>query len=232
MRMVVLFDAVGTLIEPNPNVVSVYHALGQQHGSRLTTSEIGTRFRHLRKLVFGGQVERRSPPTLPTTGFASSDEIERQLWSKLVGELFDDVPLVRRDALFESLWDWFSAADHWSLFGDVKPCFEMLATAGYDIGIASNFDTRLLKICDALQPLPVAKWVFCSGALGYRKPDARFYEAIESAVFDHGPITMVGDDYQNDVAAPRLAGWSAVWLYRGNKPVDDATTTAPISTWS
>ena len=41
----VVFDAVGTLIEPAPPAAEVYAAVGRKYGSRLSVPEVAPRFR-------------------------------------------------------------------------------------------------------------------------------------------------------------------------------------------
>ena len=41
----VFFDAVGTLIHPEPSAATVYHSVGMRHGSRLDHATVKARFR-------------------------------------------------------------------------------------------------------------------------------------------------------------------------------------------
>jgi putative hydrolase of the HAD superfamily len=220
-RAVVLFDAVGTVIKPVPGIVEIYQELGAKHGSLLSRSEIKRRIGAARRKYF--QVgtnaseallpDKAMPADLP--GLVSSDALERKLWRQLVLDVFVELGPV--ESLFQELWEHFAQPQHWQVYDDVAPCWERLNANGFVLGLASNFDSRLLSISAAL--LPEAEFVFCSGPIGHRKPSPMFYREIENALSLSGPIEqprilMVGDDYENDCVAPKLAGWPAVWLNR------------------
>jgi putative hydrolase of the HAD superfamily len=220
-RAIVLFDAVGTVIKPVPGVIDVYHRLGAKHGSILDRHAIAQRIGAARRkhfqvgtIAFPSEVHSGTPPVDPP-GLISSDELELELWRRLIFDVFAE--LAPCEPLFQDLWGHFAQPDHWQLYDDVLPCWQRLSGQGFEIGLASNFDSRLLRIATHL--LPHAGFVFYSGQIGHRKPSPMFYRKIETALSSsESPtkpkILMVGDDYENDCAAPRLAGWSAVWLNR------------------
>lgn len=223
--MIVLFDAVGTVIKPEPDVNEVYYRLGIKYGSRLSRSAIGRRITESRRRIFnlGESAEARyaalSNPFQVPDELNSDDEIEREMWRQLVGDVFRD--LESPDELFDELWDHFERPEHWRVYADVEACWEELQRHGIEIGLASNFDSRLTSIAAMIGPLSSASFVFCSAQIGFRKPSPLFYQQVESAIRCVGDdpnrqlaILMVGDDFENDFVAPRLAGWNSVWLNR------------------
>ncbi|MGE0761025.1 MAG: HAD family hydrolase, partial [Pirellulaceae bacterium] len=162
---VVLFDAVGTLLFPDPPVAEAYFQAGRRHGSHLNRHEVRDRFQ--RSFTRSHQ------------GGCSSEVVERQRWQTIVAEVFDDVPTSNRDALFQELWSHFEAPPSWKLFDDVPGVWDELRRRGKQLGIASNFDARLITLCRTLAPLDTAERVFCSSQVGYCKPDHRFFLAIQ-----------------------------------------------------
>src|SRR5438067_2160826 len=78
----VAFDAVGTLIHPEPSAAEVYASIGRRFGSRLEVAEIRTRFR----AAFAEQevIDRAS-------GWVTSEERERHRWQDIVARVLDDV---------------------------------------------------------------------------------------------------------------------------------------------
>lgn len=222
---IVLFDAVGTVIEPIEPIVNVYHRLGLKYGSKLNRSLLSERIALARRNFFnvGESAQTRfadsenSAPLLAE--LESSDEIERELWKQLVFHVFED--LDSPNVLFDELWSYFETPENWRLFTDVEACWSELQMHGIEIGIASNFDSRLNSIVDQLVPISNADYLFCSSQVGFRKPSPLFFQQVHSAIECINPqskddlsIFMVGDDFQNDCVAPRLAGWDAVWLNR------------------
>lgn len=196
----ILFDAVGTLIYPDPPVADAYHAAGLRFGSRLSVDEIRQRF-------------HAALAKNQTCGEPTNEAKERDRWRRIVRSVFDDVE-EDREALFENLWQHFAHPQHWRAFDDVTALAD-LRTHGYRIGIASNFDDRLIRIAAAQPPLAICEATFVSSNVGFTKPDQRFFRAIEEQLsVDPLKIALIGDDEISDVQGATEAGWKAVRLNR------------------
>ena len=206
----VVFDAVGTLIQPNPSVSVAYHAIAARHGSRLTVSQISERFRR----AFRESESKRFLDDQPDcTRWQSNNAIEIARWRWIVNEVVTDVGDGER--CFTELWDHFAHPASWSCFDDVKETLSALADAGYRMAIASNFDSRLHAVCDENSALRPIEHRFVSSETGFRKPAPEFYSAVISHCGSPArEILMVGDDPEHDVAGPKTAGMQAVLLDR------------------
>lgn len=197
----VLFDAVGTLIEPDPPVAVAYESAARPLGSSLSVDEILRRFR----AAFARQ-ER-----LDATQFGgrTDEPRERRRWQTIVAEVFDDV--ADGEALFAALWRHFAEPESWRLCPGAADCWQELAARGLTLGVASNFDGRLESVCAGLEPLAGCRQLFISSRLGVRKPDPAFFAAIEAKLqIAPGRLLLVGDDLTNDYQAARAAGWQSV----------------------
>jgi len=205
----VVFDAVGTLIEPVPRVAVAYHDVGTRLGSRLDLEEVGRRFR----LAFRNS-ETDGFPNGPVAGsMVSSDAIEEARWRWIVGEVFTDVE--DRERCFRELWDHFAAHSSWRCFEDVGQAIARLRTAGFQLAVASNFDRRLHPVCDSLPDLNPIELRLVSAEVGYRKPAPEFYAAlIDRCACPPNQILMIGDSYEHDVQGPEAAGLRALHLER------------------
>lgn len=201
----VVFDAVGTLIRPEPAAAAAYHRAAQRYGSRLAGGEIARRF----KAAFARQ------ESLDAAGGAwrTDEQRERARWQAIVAEVLDDV--AEQAELFADLWRHFAEPAHWSLYGDVPAAWQALSASGVQLAVASNFDARLQPVWQELHPAAVGSPLFVSSQLGYRKPGRAFFEKIqrELGVLPER-ILMVGDDEANDYHAARSAGWQALLLAR------------------
>jgi putative hydrolase of the HAD superfamily len=217
----ILFDAVGTLIEPEPPVAAAYAAAGRRFGSSLSADDILPRFR----AAFARQ-ERRDAAY---AAGSASEAGERARWQAIVGEVFDDI--AEPEALFEALWLHFAQPEHWRLMPGAAVAWRRLAvwqsdTQQHDprrrgvprlVGIASNFDARLERVCAGLAPLAGTR-LFISSQLGHRKPYVAFFRAIESRLRlrpEH--LFLVGDDLANDYQGALAAGWQAVLVDRDDR---------------
>ena len=81
---------------------------------------------------------------------------------------------------------------------------------GTNVGVASNFDARLVDVIAAVLPEISADHVFASSLVGYRKPAIGFFRACERRLnLPPTAITLIGDDPANDVRGAEAAGWQA-----------------------
>ena len=119
------------------------------------------------------------------------------------------------DAIFETLWQHFAQPKNWELDPHVPTLWRRLASSGYRMAIASNFDDRLDDICRQILPLAESEFVFHSARLGVRKPGMSFFRRIEVEldVASH-ELLLVGDDLVADYGGAKAAGWQAIWLDR------------------
>jgi len=210
---IIVFDAVGTLLRPEPTVAEAYAAAGRNFGSQLTRVEIDVRFR----AVFAAEKQA----DLRDNAGRTDEPRERERWRAIVDAVFDDVPPTRHAALFESLWDHFARPANWRTFDDVGPTLSRLIAAGHTLAIASNFDSRLVPIAAALVPEISGERVFVSSLVGFRKPAADFFRACEIRLAEQGfatdRLTLIGDDVDEDFHGATAAGWNAILLDRDGR---------------
>jgi len=197
----VVFDVVHTLVEPWPNVAVAYHEAGRRHGVDLDPAVIQARFRSAwrRQEEFDAA---QAPP------FATSRGRELERWRRIVAEVFTGAD--GTDQLFVDLWDHFGRPEAWRPVPAGCALVQAARRAGLPVVLASNFDERLLRLADTVEPLTLAEHVFASSELGWRKPSSEFFRAVERRL-GVGPeqLLLVGDDPDLDVAAARRAGWHA-----------------------
>jgi putative hydrolase of the HAD superfamily len=202
----ILFDAVGTLLYPDPPVAEVYHAIARQFGSQLGPSEIRERFVAQLATEFSRGDTLRGPPT--------SESGEYQRWRRIVAAVLHDLPNAGGQP-FELLWRHFAQPSSWQLFADVPRTLATLDRRGFRLGIASNFDGRLHAIVRALPELAVSQRTFVSSEIGFSKPDPRFFAAVTAQLAARPEqILLVGDDRRNDFEGAIAAGWQAVLIER------------------
>ena len=134
---IILFDAVGTLIFPVPDVVAVYQEFGSQFGATLGPAEVEERISEAYRIHFleCAQVDSR---------LISSDALEKELWQRVVFHVFQESD--KKSELFNALWNHFARPDAWKVYPDVPEAIRRLKMCDSRIGIASNFDSRLKLI--------------------------------------------------------------------------------------
>jgi len=195
----VVFDVVGTLVEPWPPVAEAYAAAARQRGVVADPAVIRPRF-----AAAWRRQELLDAAAQPA--FATDRHRERARWRAIVEEVFPDCPQVT--GVFADLWDHFGRPAAWRPLPVGAGLLEQARAAGLDVALASNFDERLLAIAPALAPLAGAGHVFPSSELGWRKPAPEFFRAVERRLdLAAAELLLVGDDPELDLAAGRRAGW-------------------------
>jgi putative hydrolase of the HAD superfamily len=196
----VFFDAVGTLIHPEPSAVEAYTAVGHTFGSRLERAAIQERFR---------TAFRRQEEVDCDHGYRTDHAREVLRWRAIVGEVLDDV--TDREACFQALFDHFAKPAAWRCAGHAGAVLRELADRGYRLGLASNFDERLHAVIDGLAELQGIDLRVVSSEAGWRKPHPRFYQqVVNAAECPPDRILFVGDDVVNDHEGATAAGLAAV----------------------
>lgn len=201
----VLFDAVGTLIYPDPPVAEAYQAVARQWGLELDATEIARRFAGAFAVEFAGASGLSRPPTC--------EAFERDRWRRIVAAVL--IELSPADEAFGLLWRHFAQPASWRVFDDVDLTLKDLARRDLPVGIASNFDGRLHAIVSGLPALSACRRTFVSSEIGFSKPDPRFFAAVESRLgLPPEQILLVGDDRVNDYEGALAAGWQALLVER------------------
>ncbi len=209
----VVFDAVGTLIHPEPPAAVVYADVGGRHGSRLRADEIAPRFRAAFDREEAHDREH---------GFCTSEAREWERWRRIVADVLDDV--TDREACFRELFSYFSRPEAWQCDPQAAATLVGLAAQGYTLGLASNYDQRLRTVTAGLPDLKPIAHVVISSEVGWRKPASEFFATLCRRVnLPAERILFVGDDLDNDYNGARQAGLRAVLLDRKG----DAARSAP-----
>lgn len=194
----VFFDAVGTLITPREPVARTYAEFARRHGQDVAEERVRGTFRE----AFDRQEEIDR-----AAGWRTNEPRERARWLAIVSEV-----LSRTHAYFDELWGWFATPAAWKIHPEAAEVILELTRRGLAVGIASNFDSRLLGLIDAFPELvPVRPRCAISSLIGWRKPAPEFFAyLIQLAGYPAAEILHVGDDPRNDVDGATAAGLRAI----------------------
>lgn len=199
---VVLFDAVGTLIHPEPAAGLVYARIGRRYGSQLAEAEIRERF----KQAFAAEEEADRQ-----NGWRTNEVREEARWRNIVTRVLDDIE--DRETCFRELYAWFARPDAWRCAPEIDHLLRGLQDLGLMTGLASNFDGRLRQVLAGLPELRSVGQVFVSAELGWRKPGTSFFSTIcDQLRVTAAEVLFVGDDRINDEEGARKAGMKALLL--------------------
>jgi putative hydrolase of the HAD superfamily len=198
----IFFDAVGTLIYPDPPAAEVYVRVGRSFGSRLERAAIATRF---------SAAFRRQEELDREKGWHTSEAREVERWRAIVGEVLDDVP--DPEACFDVLYAYFHQPGAWRCEPDAGTTLAALDASGSVLGTASNFDHRLQGVVAGLPALRPLRHIVVSSLVGWRKPAPEFFRGLgEVTGLPLEQILYVGDDRENDFAGALAVGMHALLL--------------------
>jgi putative hydrolase of the HAD superfamily len=149
------------------------------------------------------------------SGWRTDEERERRRWRSVVASTLHEV--ANPGECFAELWNHFSLPAAWRVNSEAGTVLSELSRRGLVIGIASNFDVRLLGIVRAHSALaPAAEFCVVSSLVGWRKPALEFFgELSRRTGYAPSEVLHVGDDWRNDYQAARTAGMQAI-LYGGD----------------
>ncbi|MFQ3592952.1 MAG: HAD-IA family hydrolase [Gemmataceae bacterium] len=197
----VYFDAVGTLLRPDPSVAATYQRIGQRYGCNRPVEDLRRAFSH----AFLAEESWDA-----VNGYRTDEQRERQRWRAIVSAVLPEA--TDPDACFAELWDHFARPEHWQLEPGTLQVLAHLAGLGLQLGLASNFDERLIGLVQAMPELrDYLDIVLVSSQVGWRKPAREFYASLCGDFSPH-EVLMVGDDRVNDYEGARAAGLHAVLL--------------------
>ena len=200
----VYFDAVGTLLFPDPPAEEVYATVGRVHGIAVSVAEIRQRLRQ---------------------AFAEQEEVDRQRgwrvdaarevgrWRAIIQACLPAVDANQAEAVFQELFEHFAHSYAWRLTNEAGAVLGALQKRDLRCGIASNYDARLRLVVAGFPELAsLQERLVISAEVGYRKPSRAFFAAVVcQANCPPSQVLYVGDDLVMDYQAARAAGLQAVW---------------------
>lgn len=198
---VVVFDVVGTLIEPSPSVAEAYRQAAERHGVMCDAAVVRQRFGEAWRAQESVDAAQAPP-------FSTSGRRERERWRSIVQDVFTGEAAA--DAIFADLWEHFGRVEAWRPLPRGTALVRAALDAGLTVALASNFDERLLGLAERIEPLSWVPHVFASSGIGWRKPAPEFFRWVERRLGCAPAETLlIGDDSLLDIAAAAAAGWHA-----------------------
>ncbi|CAD6570683.1 MAG: hypothetical protein ASARMPREDX12_003811 [Alectoria sarmentosa] len=226
-RLMLTFDAFGTLFTPREAIGKQYAEVARRHGlSGFTDDQITSSFRQAFKSE-GDRLPNYGKTIIDATFLPFSSE--KDLPENLVPDL-----LAR-----------FSSAAGYTLYPDVLPFFKSLrqikassngesAWSKPIVGIITNSDDRVPSILSnfglqvglrrygyefqaSVKAEDDIDFVTMSYDVGFQKPGSEIFDAAKQMVPGQDRFLHVGDDLQKDYYAARRAGWEGFLLDREAK---------------
>ncbi len=208
---VVFFDAADTLFHVRGSVAEIYlhHAVAfgfsQKPDSVVAIQQ-----------AFSRAFREAPPPVFLATDPAKLKHSERLWWFDIVHHVFYRVGMFSRfDDFFEHVFRVFEDATSWQLYPDTVSTVTKLKAQGLELGIISNFDSRLFAVMRGLGIADAFDTVTISSLAQAAKPAVKiFQDALEKHAVDPEEALHIGDSLREDVEGAQKAGLHAVLVDR------------------
>jgi putative hydrolase of the HAD superfamily len=208
---VIFFDAAETLFRINGSVADIYLTHAVQHGFRQTPNS-----QALIAQAFQRAFRDASPPVFAVTDPKAIKQCERLWWFDIVHNVFYRVGMFERfDEFFEQVFQVFEDPRSWALFPETHAVLTRLREEGFELGIVSNFDSRLFTVLRGLGIERLFDTVTIASLAKAAKPAPKIFEiALEKHAIDPDEAIHVGDSVRDDVEGATKAGMTGVLLDR------------------
>jgi putative hydrolase of the HAD superfamily len=210
---VIFLDAVGTLFGVRESVGEAYCAIARQFGVRATPEQVNQAFFH--------SFQAAPPMAFPGANTAEIPRKEYEWWEKIAHQTFQQVGLVEQfsdfSAFFATLYDYFAGADPWFVYPEVPRSLAYWRKQQIELGVLSNFDTRLHSVLKALGLREYFTSVTISTEAGAAKPNPTvFARALAKHHCSADRAWHIGDSFREDYQGAKAAGLKAIWLKRSS----------------
>ncbi len=208
---VVFFDAAETLFHVNGSVAEIYLREAVRFGFQERPDSLSA----IRQ-AFRRAFQEAPPPVFAATDPAAIKQSERLWWFDIVHNVFYRVGMFERfDDFFERVYQVFEDPASWRLFPETSATLARLKAYGMELGVISNFDSRLFTVLRGLGIADAFDTVTISSLAHAAKPAPKIFQlALEKHAVDPEEALHVGDSVRDDVEGATKAGLHAVLLDR------------------
>ncbi len=208
---VIFLDAVGTLFGVKGSVGEIYSQLARDFGVEVSAQSLNK--------AFLSCFEAASPPVFPDVQQQDLLQYEFDWWFNIVSRTFEQAGVLEQfsdfPAFFSEIYIHFGTAQPWLIYDDVLPALTNWRKMGIELGIVSNFDSRIYSVLEALELKEFFSSVTISTQVGAAKPDPQIF-AIALEKHDCPPTAAwhIGDSFTEDYHGARAAGLRGILINR------------------
>lgn len=208
---VIFFDAMGTLFDLKSSVGEVY----RQHALKYDV-EVDEK---LLNQAFMQSFKSAPPLAFITAELEVIKQQEFAWWRSVVAATFSQMGLLEKFSdftdFFAEIYLYFSTKDPWYIFPDTINSLKKWRDLGVQLGVISNFDSRLIKVLNILNLEQFFTSITISSVAGAAKPDENIFKiALDKHQIIAQQAWHIGDSLIEDYQGAKNAGISAFWLNR------------------
>ena len=200
---VVFFDAADTLFHVHGSVGEIYLRHAIEFGFSRKPDSLSAI-----KQAFSRAFREAPPPVFATADPVRLKQSERLWWFDIVHNVFYRVGMFERfDEFFDHVFRVFEDHGSWRLFPETVSTLTRLKAQGLELGIISNFDSRIFGVLRGLGIAEAFDTVTISSLAQAAKPAPQiFHSALEKHAVDPEEALHIGDSLREDVEGGRKAG--------------------------
>ncbi|MCA9472194.1 MAG: HAD-IA family hydrolase [Nitrospirales bacterium] len=211
---VIFFDAAGTLFHIKGSVADVYLKYAKKYGLQESLS-----LRSSINSAFSYAFQQAPPPIFAVSQPEKLKQCERLWWFDIVHAVFYRVGMFEGfDEYFDEVFEAFGRAEHWEIQPELIPLLTELKEQQFELGIISNFDTRLFQILNDLSLSNYFDTITISSLVQAVKPSREIFQyALDEHAVEPHEALHVGDSLTEDWEGATKSGLKAVLLCEKNK---------------
>ena len=200
---VIFLDAVGTLFGIRGTVGEIYGKIAAQRGVKVSSE-------HLNQ-AFLKTFQASSPLAFSEAELSQIPNLEFKWWQKIAHRTFTEAGVIDQfsdfNSFFVQLYEHFSLKDPWFVYTDVVPALTIWQEQGIELGIISNFDSRLYQVLELLELRIFFRSITISSMTGTAKPNqAIFATALQKHNCLPQQAWHVGDSLKEDYYGAKKIG--------------------------
>ncbi|GAB1543022.1 HAD family hydrolase [Scytonema sp. NUACC21] len=208
---VIFLDAVGTLFGVKGSVGEVYGQIAQEFGVQVSSETLNKTFIQSFKAA--------PPPIFPDAEPQDIPQYEFEWWLRIARNTFEKAGVLEKftdfSTFFSELYIHFGTADPWFVYPDVLSALVNWRRQGIELGILSNFDSRIYSVLQDLELREFFGSITISTQAGAAKPDPKiFATALEKHNCSPQAAWHIGDSITEDYHGAKTAGMRGIWINR------------------
>lgn len=200
---VIFLDAVGTLFGVRGSVGEVYSAIATKFGVNVSPERLNS--------AFFQSFNAASYLAFPGANYEQIPELEFNWWQAISRSTFTRAGAMEYfadfSAFFAELYQYFATASPWYVYDDVLPALRRWQQAGIQLGIISNFDSRIYQVLEVLELRDFFSTITISSLTGSAKPHP---EIFATALNKHNCLPQdawhIGDSLEEDYQGAKKTG--------------------------
>lgn len=208
---VIYLDAFGTLF-------GVKGSVGELYSNLARTAQVVTD-PHAVNRAFYQSFAASERLAFPKAAPAAVPELEYRWWKVIVAETFERVGALDKfndfDTFYAGLYGYFETAAPWQVYPDTVTSLSRWQAMGIELGVISNFDSRLYRVLSVLNLAAYFQSVTISTEVGAAKPTTKIFEvALAKHSCPAQQAWHIGDSASEDYAGAQSVGMRAILVSR------------------